>query len=445
MMDSVPEWISQQGHQGRRNGTSNMPGMRSGFSRPGSLMEREDGFTLVMNSLLFGENEYENELIQQAMLPDILRSSGLIEYPFPAPPDADIWGPINLGICEETGAPAGIFPHELHSLIVGASGKGKSTLFKNLIRQHIDSGTPVLIIDFENEFEELLNDDRMIVLGFNDLKWNPLEVPPGMDPVLYRQTFCSIFADQLGLLIASKGYLLDAVDKLYTLYGVYDGSGNFPSMYDLAVLLRNLLDRHRASSRFTTYGEVCLNRVEGFILAASGILDCSTGMPLQLLTKGNVILSLHGMDFELQSLLVTLILSWLCCYRIANGQRNNTEHDLAVFIDEAQRLFDAQLERRQYQGIPTISHLVATVRKYNLKLFVAAQQPSLLASSIKANSFCKVQLALGDGGDIMNMGSSMYLTPEQTYFSRKLETGQAIVKFGGRYSDAFVINIPYEA
>ena len=443
MIDTIPEFINQNGHQRQGNNGHYMPGMHTDFSQTASLMEREDVSLLLLNSLAFGEDEHVNEMIQQAVLPDIVCSE-LAEYPFPIPPDEDIWGPINLGFCEETDAPAGIFPRDVHTLIVGASGKGKSTLNKHLIRQHIDNGMPVLIIDFENEYQELLNDDRIVILGVDELKWNPLEVPPGMDPVLYRQIFCSIFADQLGLLIASKGYLLDAIDKLYTLYGVYDGSANFPSMYDLAELLRKLLERYRATSRFTTYGEVCLNRVEGFILAASGILDCSTGMPLQLLTKGNVILSLHGMDFEYLSLLVTLILSWLCCHRIANGQRNNPEHDLAVFIDEAQRLFDSQLERRQYQGIPTISHLVATVRKYNLKLFISAQQPSLLASSIKANSFCKVQLGLGSGNDIMDMGTSMYLTPEQTYFSRRLETGQAIVKFGGRWPEPFVIRIPYE-
>ncbi|MFC1717037.1 helicase HerA domain-containing protein, partial [Candidatus Poribacteria bacterium] len=318
MIDVIPEWISQNGQQRQGANGLNVPGMRTGFPQPRSLMEREDVSLLLLNNLAFGEDPRVNELIQQALLPD-MACNELVEYPFPTPPDEDIQGTINLGFCEETGAPAGIFPHEVHTLIVGASGKGKSTLNKHLIRQHIDNGIPVLIIDFENEYRELLNDERITVLGVDDLKWNPLEVPPGMDPVLYRQTLCSIFADQLGLLIASKTYLLDAVDKLYTLYGVYDGSGNFPSMYDLAELLRKLLEKYRATSRFTAYGEVCLNRAEGFILAASQILDCSTGMPLQLLTKGNVILQLSGVDHEYSSLLVTLILSWLCCYRIANG------------------------------------------------------------------------------------------------------------------------------
>ena len=443
MIDALSEWIPQRGYQRQRNIGPNRFGVQNGLPQAGSLLGQENVSLMLLNSLAFGEDEHVNELIQQEVLPEMLCNE-LVEYPFPMPPDDDIWGPINFGSCEVTGAPAGIFPHELHTLIVGASGKGKSTLNKHLIIQHLDAGIPVLIPDFENEYAELLGDDRIAVLGMDDLKWNPLEVPPGMDPVFYRQTFCSIFADTCGLLIASKSYLDDAIDRLYTLYGVYNGSDNFPSMYDLADLLKEMLKRSRATSRFTTYGEVCLNRAQGFALAFPNVLDCSRGMPLQLLTRGNVIIELNGVDHEYQSLFVTLMLSWLCCHRIANDLRNNPEHDLAVFIDEAQRLFDAQLERRPYQGIPTISHLVATVRKYNLKLFVAAQQPSLLASSIKANSFCKVELALGSGGDMLDMGSSMYLTPEQTYFSRKLEVGQAIVKFSGRWPEPFIIRIPHE-
>ena len=122
--------------------------------------------------------------------------------------------------------------------------------------------------------------------------------------------------------------------------------------------------------------------------------------------------------------------------------RNNPQNDLAVFVDEGQLLWDVQAEKRVYQSSSSVlSRLTATVRKYNLKLFVAAQQPSLLASSIKANSFCKVQLALGDGGDIMDMGSSMFLTQEQIYYSRLLEVGQAIIKLAGRWPEPFVLGI----
>jgi len=443
MFDPLPDWIRQVRSQIPSDRVSNVSGIQSG-PQSRSLLQQGNVPWLALNNLIFGENEILNDLILQEMLPEIICDSFGVEYPFPVPPDEEIWGPINVGFSEETGAPAGIYPKEVHFLVVGASGMGKSTLFRNIIRQHIDAEEPVLIIDFQNEYPYILRDNGINKLGIDNLKFNPLEVPPGMDPGLYMQRVCSIIADQCGLLIASKSFLLEAIDRLYTLFGVYNGSRSFPSMYELRDLLTELLKGYRATSRFTAYGEVCLNRIKGFILSIPKVLDCSVGMPFHLLTRGNLILLLHGIDFEYQSLLVTLILMWLCSHRIANGLRNNPEHNLAVFIDEAQRLFDSQLERRLYQGVPTISHLVATVRKYNLKLFVAAQQPTLLASSIKANSFCKVMLALGEGNDKLDMGSSMFLTPEQIYFSRMLETGQAIVKLAGRWHEPFVVRIPFE-
>ena len=265
-----------------------------------------------------------------------------------------------------------------------------------------------------------------------------------MNPILYRQMVSSVTADVCGLLIASKSYLTHAIDQLYRLYGVYDGSDTYPSMYDLADYLRAALRRLKSNTRTYTYTEVCLNRVEGFIDAIPDILDCSTGMPLDLLTQGNVILELHGIDPEYQSLLVCLMLTWICCHRIANGMRNNPQHDLAVFIDEAANLWSSHLERRPYQGIPTISDLASRVRKYNLKFFVASQQPTKLASSIKANSYVKCMFALGDGADIMDMGSAMFLLQEQTYYSRMLEIGQSIVKFAGRWTEPFVMGVEYD-
>lgn len=443
MLDVIPEWLSQEVRQGKQNSGVNIPGMRPGFSHVGSLMEREDISALLLNRLTFGEDPYLDQLIEQAILLDVV-PSGLVEYPFPTPPDDDIYGPINLGVCEETGAPAGIYPDEVHFLVCAASGKGKTTLFRNLIRQHIDAGESVLSFDFENEYRETLNEGRMTFLGLDELKWNPLEVPPGMKPSRYRQMFCAVFSDVLGLLIASKSKLNNAIKRLYKVYGVDEGSGTYPSMYDLADLLAMWMGKTKSNTRDYTYLEVCYNRVQGFIDAFEDIVNCSSGMPLHILTQGNLTLELHGADFEYQSLLVNLMIVWLCCHRIENGLRNRSEHGLAVFLDEAQRIYDVQLERRVYQGLPTISSITATVRKYGIKLFVAAQQPSLLASSIAANSFTKMQMALGHGRDIMDMGSAMFLIPEQIYFTRRLETGQAVVKFNGRWTEPFVIRILYE-
>ena len=107
---------------------------------------------LLLNGIVLGEDPHVTELIKQEMLPEILANS-LVEYPFQMPPDDAIWGPINLGMCEETGAPAGIHPHEVHFFACGGTGSGKSTLFKHLIRQHLGGLTVVSLGEpFRSEF-----------------------------------------------------------------------------------------------------------------------------------------------------------------------------------------------------------------------------------------------------------------------------------------------------
>ena len=264
-----------------------------------------------------------------------------------------------------------------------------------------------------------------------------------MDPRLYFQMFASVFCDQLDLLIASKNFLLESIDQLFTLYGVYSGSCLFPSIYELSDFLFQRLKNERVkSSKNYAYCETVANRIKGMITVFPDVLNCSSGMPLHVLTRGNTIIELHGIDFEYQALFVTLMLTYLCCYRIANDLRNRPEHNVAVILDESSSIFDAQLERRLYQGIPTITRLLATVRKYGLMLHACAQQNSLVCSSLKANAGVRIMLPLREGSDVRDMSESMMLTPEQVYFTRLLERGQGVVKLGSRYLEPFIVRIP---
>ena len=82
----------------------------------------------------------------------------LVEWPFPLLPNTDILnGPINLGYCEENGAPVGIYPDDVHFLVCAASGKGKTTLFRNLIRQESIVEIKLFTNKLENESRQGVN------------------------------------------------------------------------------------------------------------------------------------------------------------------------------------------------------------------------------------------------------------------------------------------------
>ena len=398
-------------------------------------------FELELARALYGPDPVTDKIIEeQHMIRQLLEEVG--EFPFLTPPE-DIYGPINIGYCLETGASVGTYPDEVHTLIAGGTGSGKSTLITHIIKQYLDMSIPILVFDYEDDFPDRLTNSDVNVFSVRDFKWNPLEVPEGADPVLYAQEWCGIFSDTLGLLTGAKGFLFQQLYSLYDIYGVLNSGRTFPSLFDLNDLLQAKMRKLKTNTREYSYAEVCANRTDFLVKALPYMLDCSRGTPLNVVTRSNTIILLSGIDTEIQTLVVTMMLSWFCRYLISNKLRNRPDLRVGVFLDEGQRLYDKQQEKRFQQGIPVISFLTATVRRYNLHLVVGVQQPSLLASSCTANSFTKIQLRLGDGRDIMDLGSSMFLTPEQVYYSRLLETGQAVVKFAGRWPEPLVIEIPY--
>lgn len=113
---------------------------------------------------------------------------------------------------------------------------------------------------------------------------------------------------------------------------------------------------------------------------------------------------------------------------------------LVIFLDEAQRVFDKNLEKRPAEGIPSISTIVAQIRPY-ISLVVAAQMPSQLLDSIKANSDTKIIFKLGHGADLWDMARSAGLDREMMAVNSVLQPGQAIVKTG-KYDRPFIVQVP---
>ncbi|MFC1718345.1 hypothetical protein ACFL6S_32110, partial [Candidatus Poribacteria bacterium] len=65
MIDILPEWMPQNGHQRQGNNGLNLPGIPSDSPKIRSLLEQENIALLLLNSLAFGEDERITELIQQ--------------------------------------------------------------------------------------------------------------------------------------------------------------------------------------------------------------------------------------------------------------------------------------------------------------------------------------------------------------------------------------------
>jgi len=147
-------------------------------------------------------------------------------------------GPGQLGLGFRHGdKPVGISYEDLnrHLVVAGTTGSGKTNWLNFFTAQLLANDKKVIWLDLKNEARHLVKDHPDLwVFRMEDFRWNPLEVPQGVKPKHWLNVFASVYAHAFSILHASEGAILQYVDDLYQQYGVYDGSGKFPCLQDLA-------------------------------------------------------------------------------------------------------------------------------------------------------------------------------------------------------------------
>lgn len=338
-------------------------------------------------------------------------------------------GSFNIGTTDD-GKRINLKRSELNKnlLVVGETGSGKTNLFYHLAGQLMDQGLPVLALDFKQDYRHLdqLRDD-VLVLRWEDFKFNPLRPPRGVSPSRWLQVFTNTFSDSQGFLTASKYFLMTRIHRLYELYGIFEGKEKYPSFQELAEVLR--YEKQPLVTKQARYLETTINRVEAISLTIGEMLDCSKGLPLEKLLEKNVVIELDGLAEEIQQFLVETILVWIYFYRVSQGDRGKLRH--CILFDEARKVFDRNKELSHESGIPIIDYITAKTREFGEALIVGDQELSKLTDSIKANTHSVLGLPLGSGKDIEELSEVMGLTERQRNRLYKLNVGQGVFKKSG--------------
>ncbi|EMA41939.1 ATP-binding protein [Halobiforma nitratireducens] len=346
-------------------------------------------------------------------------------------PYDDVSGPFYLGETPN-GEVVGLTPEQVneHLLIVGRTGAGKTTMFYNLMEECTTWDLPFMVFDFKNDYRHLATEQDLLVINWRDLKFNPLQPPPGVQPAKWGEVIADTFAHTTDLLIGSESYFLEKLRDLYALYDLTEAADRprYPSVFELKALVA-ADEIPKASPRYR-YKERVWSRLSMMTGFSAEIFDCSRGYPLEDLLERNVVFELKEPNQHVANFVVEAILTWLYYYRDAQGQRQGLRH--VVMFDEAKRVFDVNRERQPESGFPPIDDLMGKVREFGEALIIADHEPSKLTDSVKANTNAKLWLSLGSGKDTAEMARTFGLDSEETDFTRTLEKGEAVLKLADR-------------
>jgi type IV secretory pathway VirB4 component len=312
-----------------------------------------------------------------------------------------------------------------HVLTIGATGKGKTTLHRNIMTQ-LD--TPYWVFDRKQDYRHLVTEQDLLVLPWRKMKLNPLKPPEDVDPNRWANIFSIIFSQCFDLLSGSEGFVTTAVNRLYKEYNVFTNKAHpYPSLEDFARLVKSdAINVGRASA---SYKDRTYWRLKPVLTSVGQLFDCSVGYTVDNLKDENVVFEIGGLNRNLQRFIQQILYAKTFEHLLANNRRDEGLQ-LVFFVDEAKQLFSVYLEMQEASGIPEIDDLMARSRQLGLSTIAADQEATKLTDSLKSNTDTKILLPVNDRENLESIAKSMYLNTIQKKYLRTLDAGQAIIQHG---------------
>jgi DNA-binding MarR family transcriptional regulator len=361
--------------------------------------------------------------------------------PFLPPEEEEINGPIKIGYTRD-GIEFGVHDSEgnQHMFVSGRSGAGKTHTVRDVILPQLaEDGKKLLITDFKRDYFTLIKSvPGILVVEAEDFKHNPLEVPKNCNPNRHAQLICGVYRRNFGMMHASEGEIYQDIYDLYSLFGVFEQRGVYPTFSDLLEYEKSKsLPRYSEEAK---YRDRTINRLETINRAIGETINVSKGFDLEDILTNNVIILLDGLGYDIANFLVESLFMSIFEYKLTNQKDVDVKN--FIILDECKRLFSIHKEREYAQGHPVMTHFVNQIRSCGVGLLVCEHQPSMINPALLASSYIKIMMSLGDGRDIFTMARAMGLNPEQEKEAYHLDVGEAIVKLSGRYTRPFKIKVP---
>jgi hypothetical protein len=402
-----------------------------------------ESLNMLLNLYVLTENEDDKESIRQDV--ETILGPGLqlllnSESSFlPVPPGFN--GEIVFGKVAQGDKRVGQFAVRSSDLcrhigIYAQTGHGKSVLLYSLTDQLIKNNVGFWFFDVKQDGRALLeHHEQLIVIPWQQLRWNPLRPPPKMDVKLWWQLFSEICGHAWGVYHAGINYLLEFLDQLYE---DYQRTGQFPTIGDLH---ERIVASQETTRKRLEYYDVMYNRTRTIESILGNVLNSRNGLKLEDLVNRFVVFELDQLRTEEQNWLIEVMLTWLYAYRMTEQHRGEQLRQV-IICDEAHRIWDANKEWRdttREMGMPTINLFPTQFRDFGTALILPSQEPSKMTQSVHANTLVKIVGNLGNGTDINSIAEAMGLDDDERDVIHKLKRGEWLVKLSDQYTEPFMI------
>ena len=307
-----------------------------------------------------------------------------------------------------------------HACILGMTGSGKSTTAVTIVRQIAESGLPTLVLDWHNEYGQMVSSvgGKVLAPGHDEFTINPLEVGPASDPVEHVAMVSDIFSDIYHFTHPQAYMFRNALQKRLS----ETSADEVPTISSLV----KTIEAYPLRSAYDNETKVALlRRLVPLTQGQPGkALGGSGSIKLDELLVTTVCVELgHMRDVQARGVFSDVLLKMV--YEEKVRRKGNLDH--LTVVEEARNIAPA----RRPEDPPSVGErMVSELRKFGEAMLFVAQFPTHVASEIVKNSGTKIVHRLAWPDDVALIGDSLGLNQKQREYVTRLKPGEAVLGLG---------------
>ena len=237
-------------------------------------------------------------------------------------------------------------------------------------------------------------------------KFNPLQVPSGIDPHIWAAQTADLLVKVLNLPPRASNLLTSSILKLYKKDGILNGSMKFPTLFELFEAIKSAQDANFSAR------QAVLDALELVLLSLGWeVLGYEQGWTMEQLAREKLVIELAMLPETAKDLILNWMIQSEFTRRIIKGI-SNPQMDLWIAFDEGQRTFSQHKDQQSANG-NAITDQAGLVRGTGIGLSVSILTTTDLSSAIPNLTSTKIMGRCGSIGEYTTAGHFMGLNQEQ--------------------------------
>jgi hypothetical protein len=291
----------------------------------------------------------------------------------------------------------------------------------------------------------------------NLFRTNINEPPEGVDPKEWVGLLCDLITESFFASYGVHKILTETLDMAFRDFGVYKGSKNYPTWWQI----RDRLEQQEADMRG---GKGRLEQQEADMRGGKGrqsewitsairiayaltfghfgeTITCKDKyvMKVEDLLDKRIIFELNSLNDAEKKFFCEYILTYIYKLKKAKDVARKQEFELAILVDEAHNIFLKDKTRFVKESVTEM--IYREVREYGISLICLDQHISKLSDVVAGNSACNIAFQQILPYDVDAVSGLMHIRDTRNFFTL-LPVGSALVKLSERHFTPFEIKVP---